>query len=117
MCSLWLTSEHSRVQISPPGAKTWTNNAPVHQQINGACSKSTFIGFFRIYRKRLVLLILVTTMRSIMTIIGADDARDTDLFLEELVAHGKEGDGQARAKEKDEVGRQLIPVFSSCIFG
>ena len=36
------------------------------------------------------------------------------------MAHGKEGDGQARAKEKDEVGRQLVPVFSSisnCIFG
>jgi hypothetical protein len=49
-------------------------------------------------------------MRNIMTIIGADETDDTDLFLEELVAHGKEGDGQARAKEKDEVGRQLIPV-------
>ena len=72
---------------------------------------------FRIYRKRLVLLILVTTMRSIMTIIRADDVKGRDLFLEELVAHGKEGDGQTRAKEEDEVGRQLVPVFSSCIFG
>ena len=56
-------------------------------------------------------------MRSIMTIIRADDVKGRDLFLEELVAHGKEGDGQARAKEEDEVGRQLVPVFSSCIFG
>ena len=52
-----------------------------------------------------------------MTIIGADGTREEDLFLEELVAHGKEGDGQARAKEEDEVGRQLVPEFPSCIFG
>ena len=25
------------------------------------------------------------------------------------MAHGKEGDGQARAKEKDEIGGQLVP--------
>ena len=73
---------------------------------------------FRIYRKRLVLLIVVTTMRSILTIIGADGVKGReDLFLEELVAHGKEGDGQTRAKEEDEVGRQLVPEFPSCIFG
>ena len=55
-----------------------------------------------------------------MTIIGADGTREEYLFLEELVTHGKEGDGQARAKEKNEVGRQLVPAFSSissCIFG
>ena len=52
-----------------------------------------------------------------MTIIGADGTREEYLFLEELVAHGKEGDGQARAKEEDEVGRQLVPEFPSCIFG
>ena len=71
---------------------------------------------FRIYRKRLVLLILVTTMRNMMTIIGADETDDTDLFLEELVAHGEERDGKPRAEEKNEVGGQLVPVFSSCIW-
>ena len=51
-----------------------------------------------------------------MTIIGADETDDTDLFLEELVAHGEEGDGEPRAEEKNEVGGQLVPVFSSCIW-
>ena len=32
-----------------------------------------------------------------------------DLFLEKLVTHGKEGDGQTRAKEDDEVEGQLVP--------
>ena len=31
------------------------------------------------------------------------------LFLEELVAHGKEGDGEAGAEEDDEVEGQLVP--------
>ena len=31
------------------------------------------------------------------------------LFLEELVAHGEEGDGEAGAEEDDEVEGQLVP--------
>ena len=31
-------------------------------------------------------------------------------LLEELMPHGEEGDGQARAEEDDEVGRQLEPA-------
>ena len=31
------------------------------------------------------------------------------LLLEQLVPHGKEGDGQPGAKEEDEVGGQLVP--------
>ena len=31
------------------------------------------------------------------------------LLLEQLVPHGKEGDGQAGAKEDDEVEGQLVP--------
>jgi len=32
------------------------------------------------------------------------------LFLEELVAHGEEGDGEAGTEEDDEVEGQLVPV-------
>ena len=39
----------------------------------------------------------------------SDDVGGGDLFLEELVTHGKEGDGQTRAKEDDEVEGQLVP--------
>ena len=31
------------------------------------------------------------------------------LFLEELVAHGEEGDGEAGTEEDDEVEGQLVP--------
>ena len=31
------------------------------------------------------------------------------LFLEELMAHGKEGDGEAGTEEDDEVEGQLVP--------
>ena len=32
----------------------------------------------------------------------------TELFLEELVSHGNEGDGESTAEEEDEVNCQLV---------
>ena len=56
-------------------------------------------------------------MRGIMTIIKATIV-GICLFLEKLVAHGKEGDGQAGSEEDDEVEGQLVPgsekAFQAC---
>ena len=38
-----------------------------------------------------------------------DVRRISFLFLEKLVSHSEEGDGQPRPEEKDEVCRQLVP--------
>ena len=37
------------------------------------------------------------------------------LFLEELVSHGNEGDGESAAKEEDEVDCQLVSETQSLL--
>ena len=45
-----------------------------------------------------------------------DVRRISFLFLEKLVSHSEEGDGQPRPEEKDEVCRQLVPGWEKVQF-
>merc|ERR1719412_2885918 len=77
--------------------------------MRSSTSKSTFIGKkIRFYSKRLLRLILAMMMKGIMAIIRAKNVMS--LFLEELVAHGEERDGEAGTEEDDEIEGQLVPV-------
>ena len=48
----------------------------------------------------------ISTTRILCT--TTDRSEYSDLFLEELVSHGEEGDGEAAPEEQDEVHSQLV---------
>ena len=76
--------------------------------MRSSTSKSTFIGKNQVLQQKTTPSdIGHDDLKSIMSIIRAKKLMS--LFLEELVAHGEEGDGEAGAEEDDEVEGQLVP--------
>ena len=76
--------------------------------MRSSTSKSTFIGKNQVLQQKTTPSdIGHDDLKSIMSIIRAKKLMN--LFLEELVAHGEEGDGEAGAEEDDEVKGQLVP--------
>ena len=88
---------------------SWTKDILDCRPMRSSTSKSTFIGKNQVLQQK-------TTPSDI----GHDDLKKyhvhyqskknvMSLFLEELVAHGEEGDGEAGTEEDDEVEGQLVP--------
>ena len=87
---------------------SWTKDILDCRTMRSSTSKSTFIGKNQVLQQKTTPSdIGHDDLKSIMSIIRAKKLMS--LFLEELVAHGEEGDGEAGAEEDDEVEGQLVP--------
>ena len=87
---------------------SWTKDILDYRPMRSSTSKSTFIGKNQVLQQKTTPSdIGHDDLKSIMSIIRAKNVMS--LFLEELVAHGEEGDGEAGAEEDDEVEGQLVP--------
>ena len=99
----WILGTHF-----PYRPASWTKDILDCRPMRSSTSKSTFIGKNQVLQQKTTPSdIGHDDLKSIMSIIRAKNVMS--LFLEELVAHGEEGDGEAGAEEDDEVEGQLVP--------
>merc|ERR1719220_1068074 len=67
-----------------------------------------FLEIFRLSSSILSTQVHISTTRILCT--TTDWSEYSHLFLQELVSHGQEGNGEAAAEEQDEVSSQLVSV-------